>query len=394
MEKPFNEEAAALMSRTRTTLLLDFPWFGMLAMRMNMEQRSDIPTFATDGTNLFYNPEFALKQERRSLVGIMAHELLHCCLLHPWRRGARDPFLWNVATDHAINLSLKEAGIPMPPGCLCDPQYRNLSAEVIYAKLPKNPDSGQDQQPQPTGTVEDAPKQGQPQPSKGDGDKEGEGSGPARTKPMTEEDWKIAAQQATMVTKAAGKTPDGASRAAKLAGESKLDWKAILREFIEHTVPHDYSWSTPNRRHIANGLYLPGIVKENTAKIAVVVDTSGSIDQKALNAFTAELNSIIQETRPDSTLVVYCDAKVQATQEFTPDEPIVMKPAGGGGTAFQPAFDYLNKLDEQPTACMYFTDLENGREKVQEPGYPTLWVTSIKTTLKQPFGQIIRIDTF
>jgi predicted metal-dependent peptidase len=34
---------------------------------------------------------------------VMAHEFLHVGLRHDERQQGRDPFLWNVACDYAIN---------------------------------------------------------------------------------------------------------------------------------------------------------------------------------------------------------------------------------------------------------------------------------------------------
>jgi predicted metal-dependent peptidase len=79
------------------------------------------------------------------------------------------------------------------------------------------------------------------------------------------------------------KLPAGMAELVKESRKDVADWKAILRELIEQTVPSDYSWLTPNRRHIADGLYLPGMTKENLGHVAIAVDTSGSIDTELLS---------------------------------------------------------------------------------------------------------------
>lgn len=383
------------MTRTRTRLLLDSPWFGSLAMRLKMEPHT-CPTMETDGSTLRYNPEWITTIPDAELVAVMAHEVMHCALLHPYRRGGRDAQRWNRATDYAINADLKAAGFQLPADALLDPQYAGMGADVIYAKLAADPDDD-NQQPAPsTGTVQDAPKQdapGQGQPDPNGTPRPGQDA-PAPGQAMTEEDWKIAAEQATAVSRKAGALPGDAARAAKAARQTPEDWRAILREFIEHTQPSDYSWAAPNRRFIADGLYLPGIVKENLGYIAVAVDTSGSINAAVLAAFAQELTEIVQEARPERVHVIYCDARVKGTQEFTPDdERVELEARGGGGTQFSPVFQHLAEQDTQPAALLYFTDLENGREQIEEPSaYPVLWVTGKNVTRPQPFGQIVRID--
>jgi len=383
------------MTRTRTRLLLDQPWFGSLSMRLKIVEDAQTATMATDGSELRYNPEFVTKQTDEHLTAILAHEVMHCALLHPFRRGSRDSEQWNKACDYAVNSDLVAAGFRLPSDALLDSKYAGLSADVIYAQLgdtPKPQDSQggkqPDQTPLSTGTVQDAPNgsngqqpgtdpAGQPQPG------------------MSEEDWKIATEQATSVSRAAGKLPGSAVDSSKAVRNSPEDWRAILREFIEHTQPSDYSWGVPNRRHIADGLYLPGIVKENLGVLAIAIDTSGSISQRILDSFASEVTAIAQEARPERVTVLYCDTSIRHTEEFTPDDAeITLKCHGRGGTRFAPVLDALNAWDVPPAACLYFTDLENGSEQIEQPAYPMLWVTGKNVTRRPPFGDVVRVDGF
>jgi len=369
------------MTRARTRLLLEQPWFGSLAMRLEILADDTIPTLATNGSVLKYNPSFVDKQTGAHMLGIMAHEVLHCALLHPYRRGSRDPLRWNIACDYAINPLILGAGMFLPDNVLLDAQYNGLSADVIYAKLTDvTPEMAE--RSHGTGTVEDGPKEPQASP---EGIQQG----------MTADDWAIAGNQATAVTKASGNTPGDVARAAKRAHDKTEDWRTVLHEFVEHQQPSDYSWSSPNRRHIAGGLYLPGIVKENLGRLGIGVDTSGSISQAVLDCFASEVTGIMHEARPSAVEVVYCDHEIQHTEEFTPDDAeIKLAMHGGGGTRFQPVFDHFNGADDPPAALLYFTDLENGHEKLTEPDYPVLFVTGKDCTEIPPFGRVIRIDLY
>jgi len=60
---------------------------------------------------------------------------MHCALGHQCRRGEREPGLWNVAADLAINPILIGNGFTLPAGALIDPVFANLSAEEICARL-------------------------------------------------------------------------------------------------------------------------------------------------------------------------------------------------------------------------------------------------------------------
>lgn len=376
-------DAQTKMTAARTRLLLDHPWFGSLAMRLKIEPDSTIKTFNVNGTVLKYSPTAAQELTDSELTGVMAHEVLHCALLHPYRRGNRDAKLWNMACDYAINSQVIAAGLKLPKDVLLDPQYDGLSADVIYARLsrdqqPQGNQSGQGQgngqgDEPTTGAVSDAPADSQ-----------------ADSQTMAEADWTVAAEQATAVSKGCGKLPAGIDAKVKQARQVPADWRAILREFIEHTVPNDYSWMSPNRRHIANGVYLPGMTKENMGHIAIAVDTSGSIDTGLLAMFCQELNAVASEAKPSKISVIYCDSRVHRTDEFSGDEPITMDAVGRGGTAFCPVFDAVNAWEEKPACLIYFTDLDS-MDHPEQPEYPTLWVTSLAVTQHGPFGETVRI---
>ena len=96
---------------------------------------------AKDGRRLVYNPAFVEKLTPAELEGVLAHEVMHCCLAHHCRRGERDAQLWNQAKDYAVNPILINNGITLPKDALTDPAFADLSAEEIYARLLKQ---GQD----------------------------------------------------------------------------------------------------------------------------------------------------------------------------------------------------------------------------------------------------------
>lgn len=390
------------ISKARTELLLDHPWFGSLAMNLRIVSEPTIPTFDVDGSTMRYNPEFVDTLNNRELQGVIAHEVMHCALLHIYRRNGRDMQAWNQAADYAINQELTKAGIILPSGCLLDYKFAGLSAEVIYSKLQrqKQDDKKQGKQPsnngqqQPTGTFSDAPSDTplpddkKPQESNQSTNK-GQSKQPSQG--MSEQDWKIAAEQAASVAKRAGKLGGELERTIKTSRQSKTDWRDELREFLIQTVPSDYSWTNPNRRYIYQGIYLPSTIKENFGRLAIAIDTSGSINQIALDVFAAEVNTICSELKPDGVTVIYCDSKINNTQESEGDEPIILKPCGGGGTRFNPVFEAVSKWDNPPAALLYFTDLEC-YDKPLEPDYPCLWVTGLDVTHHAPFGKVIHVE--
>lgn len=426
------------ISQTRARLLLDHPWFGSLAMRLHMEADEKQPTVYTDGTILTYNTKFVQGLNDKELTTVVAHEVMHCALRHMFRAGGREMKTWNDACDYVVNSLLKDNGFQLPAGALEDTSkdYKDMSAEQVYAKLiaEKPPGGGNGpskwDKPNPTGSFGQGrpPSSDQPQEKKKDKDKggdkkkdknkgdgqgdptDGDGDGdqddqdgdqpgsprPDGLPPMSESDWEIAAEQASAVAKKAGKLPAGADRTLAASRKPPANWREILRRFLQQSTPSDYSWAHPNRRHIWQGLYLPGQKRENMPKFMVAIDTSGSIDQVLLSLFAKELTGILHECRPDEIEVVYCDAQVhKPTQIFYPDDAeLELKPKGGGGTAFQPVFDYIAKMEEKPAACIYFTDLY-GDKPIQPEEYPVLWVVPEQySNMNPPWGEKVVISQY
>jgi hypothetical protein len=63
----------------------------------------------------------------------------------------------------------------------------------------------------------------------------------------------VAVNQATSVARQAGKVPAGLQRTLEGAAEASVDWREMLRRLWSDTIPADYSWMRPNRRHVWAG---------------------------------------------------------------------------------------------------------------------------------------------
>lgn len=382
-----NKAPEQRITKARTRLLINSPFFGTLALRLKITKDSSVPTFANDGTTLLYNEEFLNTLTDTQLQAVLAHEVMHCAMGHMFRAGNRNFTRWNIAGDYAINLLLRDEKFDLPPGLLIDEKYRNMSAEQIYPLLP---DNGQHQKScicglQPGG----GPVSDKKDSSESSGSSDNE-PGQSNSYKMTEAEWQILAQQAADSAKKNGRLPANLDRLITLANQPRVDWRSILRRFITQTVPSDYSWAKPNRRFISQGLYLPGMMKENAPRIGVAVDTSGSIDQQLLSIFASEITAIIHEVRPEQIDVLYCDTQIQSRDTFTPDDSqITLNARGGGGTSFEPPFIEFN---ENPPACViYLTDGYASWPK--QPDYPVLWAITEESHINEvPWGEFVKIS--
>ena len=59
-------------------------------------------TMFTNGIDIYFHPDF-VRANDDTIEGGVLHETLHCAFCHAQRRGDRNPALWNVACDFAIN---------------------------------------------------------------------------------------------------------------------------------------------------------------------------------------------------------------------------------------------------------------------------------------------------
>jgi len=411
IEKP---TAIDRIRKARAVLLLDHPFFGALIFRLTPVSAPNIPTMATDGKSLFYNPSFVDELPPDQLVGVLAHEVMHPALQHHTRRGNRDRERWNEAADYAINPLVLNAGMALPKDALSDRRFHNLSAEQIYNKLEEEasenssnssspqssgssggsdtssgsqsslPDPGGNQVPQPPATpggfgqVLDAPNPEAPgQPL----------SDAQRTAAETE--WRAAVHEAVAVARMAGKTLAGVDRALRQTAEAKVDWRDRFQRTFAATIPNDYSWMRPNRRFIHAGLYLPGISREGVGELVIAIDCSGSINERQLGQFAGEVNALIEEHRPEKVHLLYFDTLIHRHDVYSCGEQVALMPVGGGGTEFAPVFEHIDQNGLNPHALVVLTDLY-GPVPDREPHYPVIWVST--SSQVAPFGETIPVD--
>lgn len=412
--------AAKLMTKARTSLVLTQPFFGALSLRLRLVEDPGIPTCTVDGKRLRYNPTFVQGLPFPELVGVVAHEVMHCALGHHARRQGRDPYLWNVACDYAINPLILAAGLQLPAQVLDGSPYAGKSCEEIFvaiagrgrrrqARVKPDDDQQQPQQPDDTSDAQGAPP---------DVDASGDdlslpddaftddvgacGSisdptdeqGRALSQPdviREQQEWVVAGAQAVAVAKRAGNVPGSVVELFDQLREPHVDWREQLRRFVSATAKQDYRWTPPNRRHVSAGIYLPSVVNEGIGEIVFAIDTSASMDSDALQCALDEFNAILQDVEPERVHVVQCDTQINHTAEFTAhDYPIKIEAHGRGGTRFRPVFEWIEQQEIIPAAVIYFTDL-GSYDFGAEPDYPVLWATANACGTVAPWGEVITV---
>lgn len=91
--------AAERMGNKRARLLLQQPFYGVLLSMVDFIPEASIPTMATDGAKVYYNPEFVMEITDDEVFGVILHEISHCIYLHctQKRRMNRAHTRWNYA---------------------------------------------------------------------------------------------------------------------------------------------------------------------------------------------------------------------------------------------------------------------------------------------------------
>jgi predicted metal-dependent peptidase len=382
-------ETSTKLAKAVARTVLDHPFFATLLLRMPLREDREVKTAATDGRQIRYNPAFIDRLSVNQTVFVLAHLVMHVAHFHPLRRNARHPGRFNKAGDFAINGILKEAGLSLLPGAPYHKSFDNLAAEQIYERLPKGAGEGEgrdgdndidsDQDPGGCGGFEDAKDEHGKPLSKADRQRQ-------------EAELTVVIQQAAQAARAQGKLPGSLARLVDALVHPILDWREILRSFVDHAARDDYSWRHPNRRHIADGIYLPSFRSEGLQPLVLAIDTSGSIRQSELNQFQAELNDILL-SYPSTVNVVYCDSEISATEIITPEQyPVRLKAVGCGGTDLRPPFEWARENVPEAGCLIYLTDLKGDTPEI-DPGIPTLWISTtderdLPETQRPGFGHI------
>lgn len=427
--------AADRVKRARIALVLDAPFFGVLASRLLIVEDPSCETMWTDGVSVGYNPPWVDEQSDSELKGTWVHEVLHVANEHNLREGKRDHEEWNEACDYAINPIAEAAGFTLPQGVLLNPAYKGMPAELIYEKIktgkPKAPPQQSAPQPSKDGKGDDSGnnsdskddasgKSGAPskKPGKGKGkagkgSEDGQGSSGAQDgdsspkppkaagevrpapagvdKKALASDWKVAISNAATFAAAQGDMPGYLKDFLDEVQKPKVDWKEVLWQFVQESIySPDYKWTRPNRNYLPSGIYLPTLVGEEMPDVVVAEDTSYSVHKALTLQFRGEFGAIVEQMRPRRIHHLQADTRITKVTEMEPGDEFSNEVAGRGGTDFRPVFNWVEKEGHTPACLVYMSDLE-GPFPVKEPDYPVLWLCPPGTRINPPWGTKLEI---
>jgi len=366
---------------------------------------------------VYFNPQWLerLQGDVLAQIGFLwVHEVWHWLREHEARAQElrAEPTLWNLAADLEINdyipkglqmpdfgagiRSATPAQYGLPEGHLAEWYYRQLQQQQQQQNQQPQAQGNQqqrNQQPQAQGNQQQQSNQQGQQPGDQagseapDGDVTGsvwdEGSGvhgqprPWELPPESQETHtlsdfdrqclkeEVAKRILEEARKTRGTLPAHLVRWAEETLKPRVNWREQLKRVLRGAINDgfgqrlDYSFRRPNRRAaIYEPFILPALQGEYRPRIAVVVDTSGSIGNRELNQAMAEVRAVLEQVRTEITLIP-CDArtydavKVRTQRDW---QVATRHLRGGGGTDMCVGIEEAKRLKPPPDAILVLTD--------------------------------------
>jgi predicted metal-dependent peptidase len=362
-------------------------FLGSLMSSLNFYWTTDIPTAATNGVSLMWNPHWFLSLKRPARKTVFKHELWHPGRLHFVRRGIRDPKIWNYACDIRINNDLTEEGDSFEglEFGWRDPQYPSgMPEEDIYDDLIKRfvtPPDGPWGKPCQDGNPSDGQEQGDMLPVEGDDDL------------STTVNHVVRAVQQAKLAGGAGSIPGEVETLLNKFLAPIVPWDQLLHRFMTDLFQEEYSWKRPNKRYACMpGLYMPSrhMDEGRLEHLIYYQDVSGSISDADMTRFNSEVKYVKETYNPRKMTLVQFDTEV--TQEIVFEEEDSfdeIKIVGRGGTSLVPVREHM--MRHRPTAAIIFSDLECDPMEKLPFEVPTIWVAIRSKERHVPFGKLVHI---
>jgi predicted metal-dependent peptidase len=410
------------------------------------------PPATTDGTTIRYSPDF--EQLPLPLqAGWVAHEVLHLALRHPQRLhelrqvlGDVDAQLFNVCADAIVNSALAHLSwLQLPRGAV---QLDALLANALGLKQAVEKSLLEWDVEQLYRAIDDrrAPsaassssrasrKGGQGQAERQDGEAGGAGAREAASARTIRIDGPRSATVRSMGSAMAPdlRADDAATQAPEEQAEQAREWSErllrahagdgshsmlrslladmprvrtpwpqVLRTRLAHALARrpELSWSRPSRSYLANQgragargrmPFEPGTSSaKRVARLALMVDVSGSIDDELLGRFSREIAAITRRFEAELVLVIG-DCVVRRVERREPGECDLraITFTGGGGTDFAPLLQEADR--HRPDIGVVLSDLEGPAEF--RPRWPVVWaVPAACASAQEPFGRKLVLD--
>lgn len=438
------EQDVKLLQNVKRLMIARYPRFAGEIAKANLQFKTDLPyhTAATDGKNIYFDPNFLASLSDDDKLFIIAHELMHVKFEHMYRimdknGQKRDPQVWNIATDAIINANLERDGFKIKEGYVNMPEALKYSAEEFYEKLLREKQEQQEKQEQSKNngnqgqnegqqsqdgqqqeqgaengeqfaddhslwekTFEESQKQqekGQPRKSQTSKNMEanGQASEPGEVhvderaefqENRTERRERAKRNMERMLNQELKKSGSGAEFGEIGEVKAIVDWKLLLRREVEKT---EDIWS--QRRSIAENNYAYRLEEndiEDEAITEVMIDTSGSVSDSLVINFLRQLKPLLK----NSKLKAGCfDTRFYGFKEIKAEKDIKdFRIVGRGGTDFEEAvrnFTFKREVNK-----IVFTDGYDEMKLDDKKFADIIWIVYENKSFQPAVGKVIQIS--
>ncbi len=313
---------ASMIYDIKRKMLTKYPRFGSEIAKVNIEFNDDLPfhTAATDGQNIYIDPNYFASLSESDRLFTIAHEIMHIKFMHVFRLKdkegkTRNPELWNIATDAIINANLERDGFTIKDEYINIQEALNYSAEEFYQiLLQEREKKKQEQQQKQSGDDhnlwEEAFKKRE-QNKKQSGEKQGvkidskkeqisveeQGIGIDEKDEFTEN--RVEKREKFKARREKTEQEIKTGKAIKLGniGKSKeeIDWKVLIRREVEKT---ETIWS--QRKSIAENNYAYRLEEndiEDDTETEIMIDVSGSVQLDLVKAFLRQIKPLLKQSK-------------------------------------------------------------------------------------------------
>ncbi|MFJ3089752.1 VWA-like domain-containing protein [Streptomyces sp. NPDC086838] len=333
------------------------PYLATALYALSVVESDRVPTMGVDRHwRCYVSPAFVERTPVAELAGVWVHEVAHLLRDHHGRAARlpaadqRDAHRVNVAQDCEINDDLISDGLALPEGRMEPALFGLPNGQLFEAYLPALPPG-----PPPHNCGSGA--HGRPEPW--------ELAGPDGPSPVSATEAEALRRRTAESMRAhrrtRGNLPEGWRRWADEVLEPTVDWRQALAGAVREAAAWasgavDYTYRRPSRRSAAlRGIVLPSL-RRPLPRVAVVVDTSGSMGGGELAAALGEVTGVLREVgvRGNRVSVLACDADVHAVSRVTATEQVTL--GGGGGTDMRVGISRALATPERPGIVVVLTD--------------------------------------
>lgn len=364
------------IKKFKIDLLRKLPFYGDILLMMPIVRNDKIPTAQTNGRKIEYNGHFLESMSDGQCNFIIMHEVFHVLLHHCSRSKGRNPQFWNIAADLVVNDMLLKLQYDMrryqikfekPDNGLFDSVGLNDTVESIYERIAQanNYSVPIDKKlilntgnkklaeiPDDLIIIEGSKNEGKMFPI--DAGKHSDGSD-GLSETMIDQ----VIHDAINKNRGTAGSFFAPRELLLLDDAKKLNWKSLLKDFLQEEINDESSYTTPERKYIHMDLLLPGysLTEEKLEEVWAFVDSSGSIGDREMKEFITQLFRISKEFKCVFN-ICYWNTSVSDVYMNIPDEKALLKavPKHSGGTNINCVYRWINENKIKPEVMLILTD--------------------------------------